>query len=95
MSAFTRGTNSLPDEPQGWIHLDRYLATQERVLENASTFFIDDPTSVIPEFLFDGTLRVHGDLLCRGGLLLHVDKYFEIGEENRIRAFAIDTTASL
>lgn len=77
----------MPGEPEGWIDLDRYLATHERTLENASTFFVEDPTTIQAEFLFEGTLRVHGDLLCNGGLLLHVDKYFDIGEANRIRGF--------
>lgn len=74
-------------EPQGWLDLDRYLAAHDRMLDAASAFFVEDPTSVSPEFLFEGTLRIHGDLLCRGGLLLHVDKYFDIDDGNRIRGF--------
>lgn len=77
----------MPGEPQGWIDMDRYLATQERALESTSTFFVDTPSAVRAEFLFNGTLRIHGDLLCRGGLLLHVDKYFDIGRSNRIQGY--------
>ena len=77
----------MPGEPRGWIDLNRYLAGEERVLENASTFFIDDPDAVRAEFMFDGTLRIHGDLLCSGGLLLHVDKYFDFGDGNRIQGY--------
>ena len=77
----------MPGEIDDWMDVDRHLAIHERCLDYAGTYFIEEPDSLVVDFLFTHTLRIHGDLVCKGGLTLHVDKYLEHDSKNQVRGY--------
>lgn len=68
-----------------WLDFERYLAIHDRCIERAGTYFIEESNLVAPDIIAPEEVRIHGDLVCKGGLIIHVDNYFERDRRNCVR----------
>lgn len=60
----------MPYSKHSRLNFERYLAIHARCIETANTYFIERSNLVAPDIVSPGELRIHGDLLCKGGLVI-------------------------
>lgn len=68
-----------------WSSLDRYLALIDRAVERACSYFITEPNLFGPNAATPRILRIHGDLFCQGDLVIHMDNYIRVNDDNQVR----------
>lgn len=74
----------MPRNKHDGMDFDRYLAIHESYLEHAKGYFVEHSTLVIPDILTEQDIRIHDALACHGGLVIHVDNYFERDGRDRV-----------
>jgi len=75
----------MPHSKHGWLDFDRYLSIHDRCIERASSYFVEQSTLVVPNIVAPDEIRIHGDLFCYGGLVIHLDNTLEMDQHNRVR----------
>src|SRR5665811_400326 len=75
----------MPVSKHDWMDFDRYLSIHDRCIEQASSYFVEHLKLVVPDMVTEKDVRIHGSLGCHGGLVIHVDNYFELNQHNRVR----------
>lgn len=71
-------------EPSQRLTLERYLAIYDSRLRQLSTYFVIDDridTKLSPE----RQVHLHGDIECRGDLVLHVDERLHLASDRSVR----------
>lgn len=77
----------MPGVNRDWHDLEHYLAVHDQCLERSCQYFVENPELVVPRVRGAKTVRIHGDLFCKGGLVIHVDKSLEVDDRHRARGF--------
>lgn len=73
-----------PERPRRRLSLERYLAIYDSRPSQLSTYFVVSDrvdTGVSPE----RRIHIHGDIQCRGDLVLHVDERLSIDADKSVR----------
>jgi hypothetical protein len=47
-------------------------------------YFVEQSSVVAPDAINPKVIRIHGDLHCKGGLVIHVDNYLEQDRRHRV-----------
>ncbi len=75
----------MPERSLDWIAFDRYLAMHDRMVDRALSYFAVESMLVVPDMITPRLVRIHGDLVCRGGLVVRVDNYYRRDASDRIQ----------
>ena len=68
-----------------WMEIDRYLAVLDACLEKAETYFVEDSRISIPTLVTPEEVHIRGELICKDGLVIHVDNVLERDQRGRVR----------
>jgi hypothetical protein len=61
----------MPHSKHEWMDVERYLAIHDRCVERASVYFREQSSVVSPDAINPKVICIHGDLHCKGGLVIH------------------------
>lgn len=75
----------MSESNHNWLDFDRYFSIHDRWIERACSYFVDEPHLVAPDVITPRVIRIHGDLFCKGTLVIHVDNYLRCDNRNRVR----------
>ena len=75
----------MPGVNRDWLDLERYLTIHEQCLERSCSYFVESPDLIIPRAKNSRLIRMHGDLFCKGDLVIHVDKTLEVNSRRQAR----------
>lgn len=67
-----------------WPDMDRFLAVHDSCIERVCSYFVDEPNIVAPDIITPGLFRFHGELICKGGLVIHIDNYLNRDVHNHV-----------
>lgn len=75
----------MPYNEHRWLSFERYLAVLDRSIATASSYFVERSNLVAPDIISPHEVQIHGNLFCKGGLVIHVDNSLERDQRDRVQ----------
>jgi hypothetical protein len=67
------------------MDVERYLAIHDRCIEITTRYFVEQSNFVAPSSVAHDEIRIEGDLICQGGLVIHISETLERDRRNQVR----------